>query len=327
MKTDTRQQILKIIEEHDQIRPHDLLKELEIKKAALYLQLKKLLQQNKITKQGRPPLVFYSLVDESDSKETSIDISSAKLDVIRQEYLYVTAEGELKYGLDGFIDWFSQTSQNQSITVLAEEYIKARRQFSANKHGWVNASSKFQQTFTDFSLEKVCYADFYSLPKFGKTKLGLQTLHGKQAQHRGLIEKVAAKIKPIIHKIILKHEIKAAAYVPHSIPRKIPFLKVVKSELRLSLPEVELVKAYKGTLPVAQKSLSKLEERIKNAKETILVKKPEISFEKVLLIDDVVGSGATLNETAKKLKKRGVAEVFGFAVVGSVKGFEVIQEV
>lgn len=48
----------------------------------------------------------------------------------------------------------------------------------------------------------------------------------------------------------------------------------------------------------------------------------------LLLIDDAVGSGATLNETAKKLKQMGIAKrVYGFAVVGSLKGFEVIREV
>jgi len=51
-------------------------------------------------------------------------------------------------------------------------------------------------------------------------------------------------------------------------------------------------------------------------------------FTSVLLIDDAVGSGATLNETAKKLKLSGMAKkVIGFAIVGSMKGFEVIREV
>ncbi len=47
-----------------------------------------------------------------------------------------------------------------------------------------------------------------------------------------------------------------------------------------------------------------------------------------MLIDDAVGSGATINETACKMKlKKMTAEVIGFAVVGSFKGFDVIQEV
>jgi hypothetical protein len=39
------------------------------------------------------------------------------------------------------------------------------------------------------------------------------------------------------------------------------------------------------------------------------------------------GSGATLNETAAKLKKLGATEIFGYAITGSMNGFEVIREV
>lgn len=89
-----------------------------------------------------------------------------------------------------------------------------------------------------------------------------------------------------------------------------------------------MTKAYSGKIRVAQKTLAKLEERIKNARETIFVDTMDMRYEKVLLIDDAVGSAATLNETAKKLKQMGIAgKVYGFAVVGSLKGFEVIREV
>ena len=51
-------------------------------------------------------------------------------------------------------------------------------------------------------------------------------------------------------------------------------------------------------------------------------------FKKVLLIDDAVGSGATLNETSLKLKEKELAKkVIGLAITGSFKGFDVIQEV
>ena len=58
--------------------------------------------------------------------------------------------------------------------------------------------------------------------------------------------------------------------------------------------------AYPGKIRVAQKTLGKLEERVRNAKETIFVDKINSRFNNLLLIDDAVGSAATLNETAKK---------------------------
>ncbi len=52
------------------------------------------------------------------------------------------------------------------------------------------------------------------------------------------------------------------------------------------------------------------------------------SFKRLLLIDDAVGSGSTLNQIAAKIKKSGVAEhITGLAIVGSFKEFDVITDV
>jgi predicted amidophosphoribosyltransferase len=78
---------------------------------------------------------------------------------------------------------------------------------------------------------------------------------------------------------------------------------------------------------VPQKILNKLEDRVQNAKGTISVS-DSIKYNKILLIDDAVGSGATLNETAKKIKDIKIAKkVIGLAITGSFKGFDVISEV
>jgi predicted amidophosphoribosyltransferase len=79
---------------------------------------------------------------------------------------------------------------------------------------------------------------------------------------------------------------------------------------------------------VPQKTLNKLADRIENAKNTIVVS-GDSSFHNILLIDDAVGSGATLNETAKKVrdKKMCKGKIIGLAVTGSFNGFDVISEV
>ena len=100
--------------------------------------------------------------------------------------------------------------------------------------------------------------------------------------------------------------------------------------LDVNIPRVQLVKSYKGDVIVAQKSLSSLEERITNARETIFLKSPLLSSVKnVLLIDDAVGSGAALNEIAKKIQAGNSSKktIMGFAIVGSIRGFEVIREI
>jgi predicted amidophosphoribosyltransferase len=51
-------------------------------------------------------------------------------------------------------------------------------------------------------------------------------------------------------------------------------------------------------------------------------------LKKVLLIDDAVGSGATLNQIAEKIKIKSISKsVYGLAVVGSFKGLDVITDI
>lgn len=92
------------------------------------------------------------------------------------------------------------------------------------------------------------------------------------------------------------------------------------------MPETTLLKIFSGDVPIAQKSLSKLSERIENARQTIYVKDPKFSYQRILIIEDALGSGATMNEIACKLDHKDRL-IFGYAVVGSYKGFEVIREI
>jgi predicted amidophosphoribosyltransferase len=80
---------------------------------------------------------------------------------------------------------------------------------------------------------------------------------------------------------------------------------------------------------VPQKTLRKLEDRIMNAKTTIAINPNQKIDANVLIIDDATGSGATLNETAGKLRNvaKKKIKIIGYSVVGSYKGFDVISEV
>lgn len=190
---------------------------------------------------------------------------------------------------------------------------------------------KFKETFSKNCLKKVFFSDFDVLPRFGKTKLGWQVFYGKTSENKRLILEIAAQIKPTIKTIVNEEKINIVGFIPHSLPRKIAFLPFLKENLNLRLPELNLVKAYSGEIRVAQKSLPKLENRIENARETIVINKlpwENLDNKRVLLIDDAVGSGATFQETALKLKKISPSiTVFAYAVVGSLKGFKVIREV
>jgi hypoxanthine phosphoribosyltransferase len=105
-------------------------------------------------------------------------------------------------------------------------------------------------------------------------------------------------------------------------------LGVLQSRLIfLNKPFIDLYKYYPDWIPIAQKTL-KWSQRFVNALNTIHVR-PGICHDCVLLIDDFVWSGATMNISAMKLKDVWVAKsVIWLAIVGNIDmTYDVINEI
>ena len=113
----------------------------------------------------------------------------------------------------------------------------------------------------------------------------------------------------------------------HQAYHKVQVLYLVSDLLDTSFPVIPLVKNSPSKIFIPQKSLKRPEDRIQNAKNTIFIREEAIHYNTVLLIDDFVGSGATLNETAIKLKTAWVRKIIGFAFFGDLDlKYEVINE-
>ncbi|MFH2018962.1 MAG: hypothetical protein ABII98_03140, partial [bacterium] len=119
----------------------------------------------------------------------------------------------------------------------------------------------------------------------------------------------------------------AIAFIPPTINRSVQLQKELEKMLKLGVPKLNLVK-ISNQIAIPQKSLNKLEDRIENASNTIMVDDKNV-YENILLIDDAVGSGATLNETAKQIRDKRLCpgKIFAIALTGSFKGFDVISEI
>lgn len=329
MTTDTRNRILGYIRIHNQARAHDLIKVFGISRAAVHRQLNNLINRGEIKRLGKPPLVFYIPREKKDEITTNVPDDIKK--IINKNYLYISPLGELLYGFEGLATWAKSIKEEKSLYKLAVKYVstlkQAKKHFKSND--WINATNKLRNTFGEIYVDKLLYADFYSLPRFGKTKLGQLVLYAKQSQNRELINQLAVLVRPIIEKIIKKFSIDAIAFIPPTLPRSLQFMNELEVTLNLKMPSIELVKVTSGEVVVAQKTLARLEERVINAKDTIFMKSNKIYYHNILLIDDATGSGSTFNETAKKLKVAisGKNIIIAFAIVGSFKGFDVIREV
>lgn len=329
MNTDTKDQLLALIRQSGPISPAKLAQHLQISTQMAHRHLKDLLATNKIQKIGTPPKVFYIATIEKSHDLPAL--SAIAKDYIDEHYLAVKPDGQILNGLEGFEWWAQKTKQHKNFGDLADEYITNHRQYNdqyLNELGVIDATHKVVETFEHCYLDYLFYQSFYSLPKFGKTKLGQMIMLGKSGQDTNSIKKLAELCRQSIMNIMENFNLDGIIYTPHSIPRKISFLKEFKFFLNLPYQNSTLNKVFAGKVPIAQKSLSKLPDRIENATNTIFLKEDSYNYKRPLIIDDAVGSGATLNAIAEKLKTQANAEfVCGFAVTGSLKGFDIISEI
>jgi predicted amidophosphoribosyltransferase len=134
-------------------------------------------------------------------------------------------------------------------------------------------------------------------------------------------------IKPKIEETVRKYKIDGVGFVPPTVKRETQFMKELENQLNLSAKKLSIVK-IKTEVAVPQKTLNKLADRVENAKATIFIDEKNV-FNNILLIDDAVGSGATLNEIAAKIRnqKLCLGKIVGLTITGSLKGFDVISEV
>jgi hypothetical protein len=327
MKTVLR--IIEYINSHEQASGKELADFLGITDRAVRKQLKLMLERGKLVKSGKPPRVYYSLSKKKKQfqiSENTLVVDGKAKKIIDKNFLYISPQGKRLEGWMGFTDWCARRSFDPAKK--SEEYLRVYEKYkSFRKGGYISGKKKMKDTFfQNLCLEDVFYGEFYSWEIFGKTKLGQLLLYAKQNQDRKMMKEVIFEIKPIVMDIIEKYNIEAIGYIPPSVKREVQFMKVFRELLNISLPAIKLIKIRTEVI-TPQKTLSKLEDRIENANTTIIVSENR-NFGNVLLLDDAVGSGATLNQVACKLKKSGVAQkVFGFSITGSAKGFDVISEV
>lgn len=322
----TTSKILDYIRKNNQATGSELADIFDISDRAIRKQLSKLLENGEIYKIGKPPKVYYLIaeVKKAIKVENIIDNKIAK--EIEQKFLIITPAGEKKEGVSGFVYFCKKNSLPVEKTAI--EYLKTIAKYDKyKKSGLIDGSSKLKNTFSKVYLDEVFYLDFYSIERFGKTRLGQLLLYAKQSQNKALMKEIIIEIKPRIDSIIKKFKIDGLGYIPPTVKRETQLMKVLEKGLKEDIRKVKIAKV-KTTVAVPQKTLNKLIDRIENAKNTIVVEENS-SYKNILLIDDAVGSGATLNETAKKIRDKKICKgkIIGLSLTGSFNGFDVISEV
>lgn len=325
MKTDTRERIVNIITEKGRVTAKDLVDLLNISRQGLFLQIAKLMRVGEIAKVGKSPRVYYYIPDTKTGVQDFI-LDKETTNFVNLRYLYVSPLGEKLPGMSGFEEWCRKT--RQEVAKTAHEYMATQKKYDKwAKGGLIGGINKLRKTFSKTYLDELYYLDFYSIERFGKTKLGQLLLYAKQSQSREIIRELVTDVKRDIKMLIKNNGVDAVGFIPPTVKREVQLMRELGGGLDLSLPILGIHK-IKSELMIPQKTLSHLADRVDNAAKTIVVE-DNGSYKNVLLIDDAVGSGATLNETAKQIREKGICQgkIIGLAIVGSFKGFDVISEV
>jgi len=325
MKIDRKQQIIAFVKQKNEVSAKEIVDLLGITESAVFRHLKTLIENDELAKTGTPPRVFYFINPKKILPQLPT-LPDAQKSVIEFNFFMVTPQGNMLSGINAFGQWCAD--RNLDPIKTASEYMAIWEKYHAyKKDGLIDGKEKFKSAFAEIYLDDIYYLDFYALERFGKTKLGWLLLYAKQTQNKKMMEQIGTLAKPIINDLIQTKNIDAVGFIPATVKRKIQFQKELERILHLPLPKINLVKA-RNAVAVPQKSLAKLEDRVVNARATIFVD-DDRQHKNILLIDDAVGSGATLNETAKKIKDKKLCagKIIGLALTGSFKGFDVISEI
>ena len=317
------------LKEKGDLSVKELVDMLHVSKQAIHIAINQLLEQEVVSKFGRTPKTIYRLTTASPAAVASFEtIDSDSQTYLSKNFLLITEIGKMLEGIEGFSYWCKQ--RNLPLEKTLTEFLTTREKYDSyfNAAEIIDGKEKIVNTkgYDTIFLDEILYLDFYAIERFGKTRLGTLLHYAKQGQNKFLMKILLAEIKPKVELLLKQNKFDAVGFVPPTIRREVQIMKYLETHLKINLPKITIQK-ISGIIPVPQKSLNKIEERISNAENTFAVTET-VKYKHLLLIDDAVGSGSTMNQIAGKIKQKGIAKkITGLAVVGSFKGFDVVTDV
>ena len=243
----------------------------------------------------------------------------------------------MRRGTDGFVAWAENNLKKYPLyekVIRYERYIQMTEKLKKKQPVFFlndKMEKLLKETGGQRYLQETAAAFPYALPDFGRTKETILLGIAKDGSERGkkFAEQLVNAFIPTLVEYISWRNIDAVAFVPPSARRRIQIMKILTDRLTAQLPDVPviLIKKKHKEIIIQQKHLSTARERIRNADATFTVPPTEKRCNRLLLIDDMVGSGATLNSVAKKITEQGIAkEIYGIAMIGDEKGFSAVKK-
>ncbi|GEM_PF-1046188 len=284
--------------------------------------IKPFIDQGILTKIGKPPKKIIYILNQTSTQKPKY--SQEESDLLNNFFLHISPEGRMFQGVSGFQTFLNQYFSKTKWQKVTSIYLKALREHYQENHFYqekklFDITTKLN-SLPHKNLKKVFSADLQNIPTIGKSKLYQLVEVSKAGQlDSSLMATIIKEMEEGLKNIIYQYQIEAVAFIPPTIKRKVQLISFLKNRLDLNLAEIVLQK-NNSLLPVQQKNLKRLDSKLLHAKKSIIIRNNKEKHNNILLIDDVVDSGATLNETAGKIIKSGLGQnVYGFSIVANFK--------
>lgn len=305
-----------------------------------------------IQKTWKAPHSYYSITDLAKThfgltqtqniwKESTILLEYSDRKLLDSFYKF-ESNGKVLSWAEGFVKRCQNPKRNIDPYEAAKRYIQIIHSIENRKNacGLIDVTKEFIQGSkqkhkqSKIFIDRMYYCDRNNYDEFGRGPLAEQAFFAKTSSNMHLNKKVIQEVLPFIDCLIHKQKIDAIAITPWSINRKVQLLWVLRKALSIyHIPFIPLEKYFPHNIPIAQKSL-KWDQRFVNAESSLQINMQAIQkvpkkYHTILLIDDFVGSGATMNISAKKIKQLQLTEnIIWLAFVGNIDmSYEVISEI
>lgn len=246
--------------------------------------------------------------------------------------------------------WFSESLAKENNEFLSDEFSLYWEFFHLlqfiNEEWYLNASSQLSKLEPKY---KWCWSSLYLdwLYYCNVDRLWQSTesdIYRKIKEFKAFSASQEDEMKIFIHNLfdsqnfrsfLQRKKINQIAIVPNNYERPVSFNNIIKEKIIQLYPDIQIINIFKNHIhkTTTQKSIKIFCERLTNADLLFDIEEnldqPQDNNRATLVIDDVFGSGATVNMIAKKIKNIYTdVKIIWFALAGSYRnGFDVINEV
>ena len=311
-----RDKILKSLDDSKQ-SPADLINLIKTSATTIHKHLRTLEKEGMIEKFGTRPKVYYKLLEDNKV-------------IIRDFFAYQKPTGSIVEGLDGFEYWSKNNLKRCTFEEKETLYVEQINALIAQKQDglfdFTNKLKTIERFGEPINIEKLFSLSIATLKDFGRTKWYIFLEAAKQHCDKESIKKIVDFSIPFIITYIKKHNVDAVGFVPPTRRRDMQIMNELKKGFNKKSKTVSIINIKKIIIdvPREQKTLKTMQARKENAENTFQIgnKLSLQNFKKILLIDDFVGSGLTLNQIAKEIRNDGFqGKIVAIAIVGEKDKF------